>query len=85
MKLADLNTIIELAKEVENGDPIDWGMLAVNEDDAYKLIATSMLEYFICITGEDRELAMMATIVKLAVENFVLNLKLAAIQNANTQ
>lgn len=62
--------IVHLAKEVEAEDPIDWGLLSVSEDDAYRLIAISVVEMF---EHTDR-LTMMATITKLIVENFRLNL-----------
>ena len=64
-----------MAREVESEDPIDWGMLSISEDSAYAMIATSVLERHVGLT-EDRELVLLATVVKLTVENFVLNLKL---------
>ena len=68
-----IEDLVELAKEVEVTDPIDWGMLSIDEDNAYRLIATSVLEQF----PEPLErTTVLATITKLIVENFVLNLKL---------
>lgn len=65
--------IAMLAKEVEGGDPIDWGMLQVDEDTTYDLIANQVVEKF----GSDIDrLTMLSTITKLVVENFVLNLTL---------
>jgi hypothetical protein len=68
-----LQSIISLAKEVESEDPIDWGMLTISEDDAYNLIALSVLEMFSEI--DDPEV-LLATITKLVLENFVLNMKM---------
>jgi hypothetical protein len=65
--------IAMLAQEVEVNDPIDWGMLQVDEKQAYELIASQVLEQFGDTT--DR-LTILSTITKLVVENFVLNLKL---------
>lgn len=76
MKPEDLDLIVELAQEVETQDPIDWGMLSISEVEAYRLIANNLLEHFLSLDADDRELAMMSTLVKLTVENFVLNLKL---------
>lgn len=72
-----LDLIVELAKEVETEDPIDWGMLPINEDDAYRLIAASTLETLMpkYDQPEFREI-ILATVVNLVVENFTLNLKL---------
>lgn len=75
MKLtADI--IAEHAREVESEDPIDFGMLAVDEDSIFKLMAASMLEHYESIEPEHRDLMLLAVSTKLVVENFVLNLKL---------
>ena len=68
--------IAEMAQEVESGDPIDWGMLAVDEQTAYNLMATSMLEHYNSLDVENCDLMLLATATKLVVENMVLNLKL---------
>lgn len=69
--------IASLAKEVEAEDPIDWGMLAISEDDAYRLMASNIIETMAAKYGQPEfKDVMLATIVKLVVENFVLNLKL---------
>ena len=62
--------LVDLAIEVEMEDPIDWGMLAISEHDAYELMAAHVLEM------NNDDLTNKAIIVKLLVENFVLNLKL---------
>lgn len=72
-----IDELVELAKEVESEDPIDWGMLNISEDDAYKLIAADVLEMTSSWgEGEDKEIIMLVTITKLVLENFVLNLKI---------
>lgn len=73
-----VNIVVALSQEVECEDPIDWGMLAINEEDTYRLIATSVIEEFKPRLGDMNETAitMLAVITKLTVENFVLNLKL---------
>jgi hypothetical protein len=75
MKLT-VDTIVEHAKEVESEDPIDFGMLAVDEDSMFKMIASSMLEHYESLDPENRDLMLLAVSTKLVVENFVLNLKL---------
>ena len=82
-----VNLVADLAKEVENEDPIDWGMLPVNEDTAYVTMASSIVEHFL---GEnptesftEREISMMASVTKLVVENFVLNLQLENMRGRN--
>jgi hypothetical protein len=78
MKLSKLtvNQLAELAQEAEFKDPIDWGMLPIEEDRAYRLMATNVVEQFDNIKEEDMLPVAMATITKLLVENFVLNYQL---------
>jgi len=70
-----VDRIAALAKEIETEDPIDWGLLNMNEEDAYRLIALNTVNQFDKYNMSEREV-MIATITKLVVENFVLNLKL---------
>jgi len=62
--------LVELAKAGAEMDPIDWGDLNITEDQAYVMMATHVLQM------ERNHLTDGAIIVKLLVENFVLNLKL---------
>jgi len=66
----DWQLLAELAKETENVDPIDWGELNISESEAFNLMAMHVAEM------ENDDLTNKAIIVKLLVENFVLNLKL---------
>jgi hypothetical protein len=78
-----LEEIIELAKEVELSDPVDWSDLSIDEDSAYRLVASGVLDDLGIqnvrgrIHFETNKDVIIASIVKLVVENFVLNLKLA--------
>jgi hypothetical protein len=65
-----IRNLVILAKEGETMDPIDWGDLSITEDQAYIMMAAHVLEM------ERNHLTDGAIIVKLLVENFVLNLKL---------
>ena len=69
--------IVDLAMEAELEDPIDWGMLTLDEQTAFNLIASDVVNLFYDKYDEvnGREL-LLAAIVKLVVENFTLNLKL---------
>lgn len=67
-----LNLIVTLAKETSITDPIDWGHLSLTEEQAYIMMTTHVMEM------ELNDLTSRAIIVKLLVENFVLNLKLLA-------
>ena len=65
-----IRNLVILAKEGAEMDPIDWGDLNISEDQAYIMMATHVLEM------ERNHLTDGAIIVKLLVENFVLNMKL---------
>jgi len=65
-----IEDLVSIAMEAEIADPIDWGELKVTEEEAYRMFAASVLEM------NNEPLADKAIIVKLLVENFVLNLKL---------
>ena len=65
-----IEILVELAKEAEIGDPFDWADVAIDEEEAYRLMAMNVLDM-----DMDPKI-MMATIVKLCVENMVLNVRL---------
>jgi hypothetical protein len=76
MKKITLEQLVEIAAEVEAGDPTDWGKLAVGQEQAFRMIGTTILDMFDkeAYTDDDK-LIMLATITKLTVENMLLNLK----------
>lgn len=74
---AYVERIAALAMEVEMEDPIDWGMLAISEEEAYRLMASHTVDLMANkYTQSEMQDVLLATVVKLVVENFVLNLKL---------
>ena len=66
--------ISELAQEADIVDPIDWGELNIREKEAFNLMAMHVAEM------ENDHLTNQAIIVKLLVENMVLNLKLIGVK-----
>lgn len=68
--------LVSLAQEIESEDPIDWGMLEVSEEEVYKLVANQILEMYLISSPENRDEILLASCIKLSVENFVLQLKL---------
>ena len=77
-----VNLIADLAKEVDLEDPIDFGMLLVDEDTLWKMMASNVLELMRVDTVGER-MVMMATITKLLVENFVLHAQMMKIMENN--
>jgi hypothetical protein len=68
--------LADLARESDAQDPIDWGQLKITEDHAYEMMASNVLEQFAGVPEDQRLTVAMATVTKLLVENFVLNVKL---------
>jgi len=69
-KTTTIEEYIELAKVVEIGDPFDWSNVSIDEDSAYRLVAMTVMGLNL-----DKEVAI-ASIIKLCVENMVLNMRL---------
>ncbi len=70
MKSISINLLAELAQETEISDPIDWDYLNIDERTAYRMMAAHVIEL------PDDVLTLKASLVKMLVENFVLNVKL---------
>jgi hypothetical protein len=74
MAKIDIDTIVDLAFAVEQGDPIDWGLFKEGKEQSMKMIAASIIEQFDKeVYTEDDRLIIMSTITKLVVENFILH------------
>lgn len=71
-----VSQLAELAKESGKIDSIEWGNLNVTEEYAYELMASNVIEQFSSIPEGQRLTVLMATVTKLLVENFVLNIRL---------
>lgn len=71
--------LYELLVEVEQEDPIDFSGLPFDADDLRKLACLNvaeMVQHWGQATPDDKELIMAATMVRLVLENLVLNARL---------
>jgi hypothetical protein len=69
--------IAEMAREVNKEDPIDFGLLQIDDRRIWDLMASSVVERYLDYKDTETGTIMyLSTITKLVVENFVLNLKL---------
>lgn len=75
-KTEAIGRLVGLAREVEIRDKIDWTQLKVTEEEIYETMASGVIDQMYSLPDEHREGVALATIVKLMVENFVLNTKL---------
>lgn len=80
MAKVELNTLIDLAFHVEEGDPINWGLFSEGKEQAMRMIGTSILEQFDKDMTDDHKLIMLSVITKLVAENMVLNAQLMKAQ-----
>jgi len=85
MDKVDLDLLVDIAQEVEGQDAIDWGKLAVGKEQAYKMVAASILEMFDKpeYTFDDKVI-IMSTITKLTVENMLLNIKVLTLSEKDS-
>ncbi|MCB1352718.1 MAG: hypothetical protein KDK03_08285 [Rhodobacteraceae bacterium] len=77
----DHRLLATFAKEAETADPIDWSGVDIDRSAAYEIMASQIAEMFrdyeMQGIGRDPQMAIaLSTIVKLSVENFVLNQRL---------
>jgi hypothetical protein len=72
-----LDELIDIAFAHEEGDPIDWGVFKEGQEQAMRMIGSSILEQFDkeIITDGDR-LILLSVITKLITENMILHSKL---------
>ena len=69
--------VSELAQEVNKEDPIDFGVITIDESHIWELMASSVVEKYLSYKDTDQgTMIYLSTITKLVVENFVLNYKL---------
>ena len=68
--------LADLAMHADLSDPIDWGMLELKEEDVFAMIAAQVLDMIQKNPPEQQLVVAAASLTKLTVENFVLNLRL---------
>jgi len=73
--MIDPNTLIELAETMGIQDSIDWDKSMLDKEVAYESMSITTLEMFENIqSSDDKEVLLLATILKLMVENLALKI-----------
>lgn len=67
--------LAELAKETEVVDSVVWNNLKESKDYIYEMMASNVIEQFGGIPEEEFNTVAMATITRLLIENFLLNVE----------
>lgn len=75
--------LFQLTKECLNEYPIDLTDEPVSTDDYLKLACYSVIEQFQKLDYEEAEIAYITSITTLALENFLLTLKMIKMVNKN--
>lgn len=71
-----LVALMDIVGEMQLDTDLDWSMLGVNAFDSMHHIASGVVDLYANwqdMDRDQRELIMLATMVKLSLENFVLN------------
>ena len=80
-----IGKIIELAKDIDVKDSIDYSFLNMSEDAAYDMVANNVLTQMYETPEHYRETIMMASMTKILVENLVLKSRLQNIEKSTKQ
>jgi hypothetical protein len=75
------NAVTSLMEETLEEDPVDIGLLPIDEEVAKKLVITSMCEHWDslqknCENNDDLAITALTVMSKLAYENFVLHIQI---------
>lgn len=83
MDKISVDFLTEMALHINEQDPISFDKLSIEKQDAFKLVATSILEMFDKeeYTYDDK-VVLLSTITKLTVENMLLHIKLLSGQES---
>jgi len=84
-KVKTIHQIAALAKEAEMIETIDWSQLDIEEDEAYLMMASNVVEQLESVPQEQAGIVSMSTMTKMLVENFILNIKLKGLRNEQNQ
>jgi hypothetical protein len=69
-----LSQIIELAR-IADPEPLDFGMIEIDEETVYKRIALATLDSFNKTEEPSRDIVFLAAVINLHVRNYVLNME----------
>lgn len=70
-----IEQLVNLAKTVQVNDTVDWSKINVKEDEAYNMMAKSVIQQMAGVDPDHQNVILMATVTKLLVENLALNLQ----------
>jgi hypothetical protein len=84
-KAEAVGKIIELARDIDIKDNLDYSFLNMTETDAYEMVANNVLTQMYETPEAYRETIMMASMTKILVENLVLKAELQTIEKTTKE
>lgn len=75
-----IKQLVELAKTAEIKNPIEWGELPINEDVVYEVFAKAVYQVYSQTRPEYKDVVLLAGMIKLHVEAYVLKQQLDSLQ-----
>ena len=78
-----VDTVTELAMEIDMANPLDFGMMEMSEADTFRYVATSVIEsaFKEAASVQEVNLMLLATATHLVVENMILNQRILSLIN----
>jgi hypothetical protein len=77
-KLITTEQLTEIAQEMDDEDPVEWVIENISKESAYSMMAAHVIDMMETTPEHQINLVLMATVTKLLVENFHLNLIIAS-------
>jgi len=71
-----LQDLIDMAMDMEQPGDIKWDELSIDKESVYNMLALGVVDEVNNISPHRRELVLYVSLLKLTVENFVLQLRL---------
>lgn len=72
-----LEDVIAMAKEAEKENPLMWEHLNLDQDTAYRVIASETFDMLSAIENDnERQLTLLVAFILAQMENYVLNVKI---------
>jgi len=75
-----LDQVIELAK-IADHEPIDFGMIEIDEEEVYKRIALCTIDSFSRTEPATKDIVYLASVINLHVKNYVLSMEKIELHN----
>jgi hypothetical protein len=76
-----LEQLVEIARTAEYKNPIDWGELPIDEETVYRVYAGAVYTSYSKTSLQNKDIVMLASLIKLHVENFVLQQTVSQLQH----